>query len=94
MAPTLKASGVFPIVVAGMVDVGEETGALPQMLLKIADTYDDEVDDAVNAMTSLIEPLMIVVLAVVVGGIVVAMFLPLIKLIDVGFDDSGVRSQD
>ena len=78
IAPTLKASGVFPGMVAGMVDVGEQTGALPEMLLKIADNYDDEVDNAVSAMTSLLEPIMIVLLAVIVGSIVVAMFLPLV----------------
>ena len=77
IAPTLKASGVFPAMVAGMVDVGEQTGALPEMLLKIADTYDEEVDNSVNAMTSLLEPIMIVFLAVIVGGIVIALFLPL-----------------
>ena len=88
MAPTLKESGVFPLVVAGMVDVGEQTGALPEMLMKISDTYDDEVDDAVGALTSLLEPIMIVFLAVVVGGIVIAMFLPLLKIMDNGFDDS------
>ena len=68
--------------VISMVDVGEQTGALPEMLLKIADTYDDEVDNAVAAMTSLLEPIMIVFLAVVVGSIVIALFLPLITLID------------
>jgi type IV pilus assembly protein PilC len=80
IAPALKASGVFPAMVAGMVDVGEQTGALPEMLLKIADTYDDEVDNSVNAMTSLLEPIMIVLLAVIVGGIVVALFLPLVNI--------------
>jgi type IV pilus assembly protein PilC len=79
IAPTLKASGVFPAMVAGMVDVGEQTGALPEMLLKIADTYDDEVDNSVNAMTSLLEPIMIIFLAVIVGSIVVALFLPLVS---------------
>ncbi len=77
----LEASGVFPPMVVSMVDVGEQTGALPEMLLKIADNYDEEVDNAVAAMTSLLEPIMIVFLAVVVGSIVVAMFLPLIDLI-------------
>jgi type IV pilus assembly protein PilC len=77
----LEASGVFPPMVVSMVDVGEQTGALPEMLLKIADNYDDEVDNAVAAMTSLLEPIMIVFLAVIVGSIVVAMFLPLIDLI-------------
>ena len=80
MAPTLKASGVFPPMVAGMVDVGEQTGALPEMLMKVADNYDDEVDNATSAMTSLLEPIMIVFLAVIVGSIVVAMFLPLIRI--------------
>jgi type IV pilus assembly protein PilC len=79
IAPGLKASWVFPAMVAGMVDVGEQTGALPEMLMKIADNYEDEVDNAVNAMTSLLEPVMIVFLAVVVGSIVVAIFLPLVQ---------------
>ena len=77
IAPALKTSGVFPAMVAGMVDVGEQTGALPEMLMKIADNYDDEVDNSVGAMTSLLEPIMIVFLAVIVGSIVVALFLPL-----------------
>src|SRR5262249_37061595 len=89
IAPTLKSSGVFPVMVAGMVDVGEQTGALPEMLMKIADNYDDEVDNATSAMTSLLEPIMILVLAVIVGCIVVAMFLPIKVLIDHGFDDHG-----
>jgi type IV pilus assembly protein PilC len=79
IAPTLKASGVFPAMVAGMVDVGEQTGALPEMLMKIADNYDDEVDNAVSGLTALLEPIMIVFLAVVVGSIVVAIFLPLVQ---------------
>jgi type IV pilus assembly protein PilC len=77
----LRASTVFPPMVVGMVDIGEQTGALPDMLLKIADGCDDEVDNAVTAMTSLLEPIMIVFLAVVVGSIVIAMFLPIITLI-------------
>jgi type IV pilus assembly protein PilC len=78
----LEASNVFPPMVVSMVDVGEQTGALPEMLMKIADNYDDEVDNAVAAMTSLLEPIMIVFLAVIVGSIVIALFLPLISLID------------
>jgi len=78
----LEASGVFPPMVISMVDVGEQTGALPEMLMKIADNYDDEVDNAVSAMTSLLEPIMIVFLAVIVGSIVIALFLPLIKLME------------
>jgi type IV pilus assembly protein PilC len=78
----LEASGVFPPMVISMVDVGEQTGALPEMLLKIADNFDEEVDNAVAAMTSLLEPIMIVFLAVIVGSIVIAMFLPLIDLMN------------
>jgi type IV pilus assembly protein PilC len=84
----LEASGIFPPMVISMVDVGEQTGALPEMLLKIADNYDDEVDNAVAAMTSLLEPIMIVGLALIVGSIVIAMFLPLIKLME-GVGDVG-----
>jgi type IV pilus assembly protein PilC len=76
--------------VSGMVDVGEQTGALPDMLMKIADTCDEEVDNAVGAMTSLLEPVMIVFLAVIVGSIVIAMFLPLIAIMgDGGFGGGG-----
>jgi type IV pilus assembly protein PilC len=78
----LEASNVFPPMVISMVDVGEQTGALPEMLMKIADNYDEEVDNAVAAMTSLLEPVMIVFLAVIVGSIVIALFLPLITLMD------------
>src|SRR5688572_18989883 len=82
----LRASGVFPAVVVGMVDIGEQTGALPEMLLKIADNYDDEVDNAVAAMTSLLEPIMIIFLAIIVGSIVIALFLP---LVDVALNADG-----
>jgi type IV pilus assembly protein PilC len=87
----LEASGVFPPMVVSMVDVGEQTGALPEMLLRIADNYDEEVDNSVSAMTSLLEPIMIVFLAVIVGSIVIAMFLPLIAMIGQmsGGGDSG-----
>jgi type IV pilus assembly protein PilC len=81
LAEPLKESGIFPAMVGGMVEVGEETGALPDMLLKIADTCDEELDNSVTAMTSLLEPVMIIFLAVVVGSIVIAMFLPLIAII-------------
>ena len=77
----LTSTGIFPNLVVSMVDVGEETGQLPEMLLKIADVYDDEVDGAVTALTSILEPIMIVILALVVGAIVFALFLPLIKVI-------------
>ena len=78
----LEQSGVFPPMVISMIDVGEQTGALPEMLIRIAGTYDEEVDNAVTALTSLLEPVMIVFLAVIVGSIVIAMFLPLIVLMD------------
>ena len=91
----LEASNVFPPMVVSMVDVGEQTGALPEMLMKIADNYDDEVDNAVSAMTSLLEPIMIVFLAVVVGSIVIALFLPLISLIDqLGDTGGGKKGED
>ena len=77
----LEASGVFPPMVISMVDVGEETGQLPEMLLKIAEVYDDEVDNAVEGLTSMLEPIMIVLLALIVGTIVIALFLPLIQII-------------
>jgi len=91
----LEASRVFPPMVISMVDVGEQTGALPEMLLKIADNYDEEVDNAVAAMTSLLEPIMIVFLAVLVGSIVIAMFLPLIAMISnlSGEGDSGGKKE-
>lgn len=86
----LEASGVFPPMVISMVDVGEQTGALPEMMMKIADNFDDEVDNAVAAMTSLLEPIMIIFLAVIVGSIVIAMFLPLIDLMNgLGGDGGG-----
>lgn len=81
MTPPLEASGVFPPLVVSMVEVGEETGALPEMLIKVADVYDQEVDTAVDALTSIIEPILIIFLAVVVGTIVIALFMPLISII-------------
>ena len=82
IAAPLSATKIFPEMVISMVEVGEETGKLPEMLDKIANTYDEEVDNAVSALTSMIEPLMIVGLAVIVGGIVVALFAPLVKIIE------------
>jgi len=78
----LENAKVFPDMVISMIEVGEETGALPEMLTRIADVYEEEVDVAVDSLTSLIEPIMIVMLAVVVGTIVIAMFLPMIKLME------------
>ena len=81
MTGPLSQCWVFPPMVVSMVEVGEETGALADMLTRVANTYDDEVDNAVAGMTAAIEPALIIVLAVVVGTIVVAMFLPMIKII-------------
>ncbi len=77
----MSACSVFPPMMISMVDVGEETGQLPDMLMKVAEVYDEEVDNSVTALTSLMEPLMIVFLAVVVGGIVLAMFMPMMEII-------------
>ena len=84
-------STVFPATVVGMVDVGEQTGALPEMLMKVADDYEEEVDNAVTAMTSLLEPIMIVFLAFIVGSIVIALFLPLVRIIE-DFGNPGSRA--
>ena len=81
MTQPLSQCSVFPPMVISMVEVGEETGALADMLTRIANTYDDEVDNAVAGMTAAIEPALIIVLAVVVGTIVIAMFLPMVKII-------------
>jgi type IV pilus assembly protein PilC len=81
MAPPIEATKIFPPMVISMVQVGEESGELPEMLMKIADSYDEEVDNTVAGLTSIIEPLLIVFLAVVVGTIVIALFLPLISII-------------
>ena len=83
LSEPLKGSTVFPPMVVHMISVGENTGALDQMLQKIADFYDDEVDTAVGALTALLEPMMIVFLGVVVGGLVVAMYLPIFKLVTI-----------
>ncbi len=80
MAGPLGESKVFPGMVVQMIGVGEQTGAMDQMLQKVADFYEDEVDTAVAAMTSLIEPIMMAFLGVVVGGLIVAMYLPIFKL--------------
>jgi len=79
----LKKSGVFPPMVTQMISVGEQTGALDEMLEKIANFYDDEVDTAVDSLTAIIEPVMIVIMGVVVGGMLIAMYLPMFKLISV-----------
>ena len=81
VAPALASSPVFPDLVTSMIGVGEETGALPDMLGRIAGLYDEEVDNAVAALTSVIEPVMIVLMALVVGVIVVALFLPMVGIV-------------
>ena len=80
MADPLTESGVFPPMVCQMIAVGESTGALDAMLEKIADFYDEEVDQAVENMTALIEPIMLVFLGVTIGGLVIAMYLPIFKM--------------
>ena len=82
IAEPLKNSNVFPPMVVQMIAVGEETGELDKMLSKIADFYDSEVDNAVKGLTSVIEPIVIVFMGVVIGGIVLAVFMPMLKLVN------------
>ena len=77
----MTTSNIFPPMVISMVDVGEETGRLPDMLMRVAEVYDEEVDNSVTALTAMLEPLMIVFLALVVGSIVLAMFMPMMEII-------------
>jgi type IV pilus assembly protein PilC len=83
IADPLKASGVFPPMVVQMIAVGEQTGALDAMLGKIADFYDEEVDTAVANLTALLEPMLMVFLGVIIGGVVIAMYMPIFKLVTV-----------
>lgn len=80
MRPVMKKTGVFPVMVVQMIGIGEESGALEDMLGKIANIYEEEVDSAVDGLTTLLEPLIMVFLGVVVGGLVVAMYLPIFKM--------------
>jgi type IV pilus assembly protein PilC len=80
MAEPLTESGIFPSMVCSMIAVGESTGALDTMLEKIADFYDEEVDQAVENLTSMIEPFMLVFLGVVIGGLVISMYLPIFQM--------------
>jgi type IV pilus assembly protein PilC len=89
IAEPLRACDVFPPMVVQMIAVGEQTGALDEMLAKIADFYDEEVDAAVEQLTAAIEPAMIVFMGVVVGGMLVAMYLPMFKLVTVIGGGSG-----
>jgi type IV pilus assembly protein PilC len=81
IARPLEATAVFPPMVTGLIDVGEHTGQLPQMLGKVADIYEAEVDNAVAGLSSLIEPILILLLALVVGTIVIALFLPIVRIV-------------
>jgi len=81
VAQPLQSTRLFPEMVSSMIGVGEETGALPEMLTRIADAYDEEIDNAVTALTTIIEPIMIIFLAGVVGTIVIALFLPIVSII-------------
>jgi len=80
IAEPMEQSGVFPSMVCQMISVGESSGAIDTMLNKIADFYDDEVDDAVGNLTAMMEPLLMLFLGTTVGGLVVAMYLPIFKL--------------
>jgi type IV pilus assembly protein PilC len=83
IAEPLQESKVFPPMVVQMIAIGEQTGALDRMLNKVADFYEEEVDIAVGTLTAMLEPLMVIFLGVVVGGVVIAMYLPIFKLISV-----------
>jgi type IV pilus assembly protein PilC len=80
VADPLKESKIFPPMVCQMVAVGENTGALDNMLKKVAELYEEEVDDAVNNLTALMEPMIMVVLGVILGGLVISMYLPIFQL--------------
>jgi len=91
-ANPLRAARICDAIVVNMIDVGEETGDLDKMLMKIADNYDDEVETLVAGLVSLLEPVMVVILGVIVGFIVISLFLPLVTLINSVSGDSGGRS--
>ncbi len=78
----LQKYAVFPTMAIQMISIGEETGELDAMLMKVADFYEDEVEQAVKALTSILEPIMIVVLGGMVGSILVSMYLPMFKIMD------------
>lgn len=82
IAPAMEKTGVFPVMALQMVSIGEETGEIDKMLMKVADFYENEVEEAVKALTSLMEPLMIVVLGGMVGSIIVGMYLPIFSVMD------------
>jgi len=80
LTASMQEAGVFPNMVVQMVSIGEESGALDAMLGKVADFFEAEVDDAVEALSSLMEPMIMVVLGVLIGGMVIAMYLPIFKI--------------
>jgi type IV pilus assembly protein PilC len=80
LTASMQATGVFPIMVLQMSAIGEESGSLDHMLNKAAEFFEDEVDEAVKGLSSLLEPIIIVVLGTLIGGIVVSMYLPIFKL--------------
>jgi type IV pilus assembly protein PilC len=80
LTTSMQTTGVFPVMVVQMCAIGEESGSLDQMLGKAAEFYEDEVDEAVKGLSSLLEPFIIVILGVMIGGIVVSMYLPIFKL--------------
>ena len=79
---SIESSGLFSNMVVQMVAIGEESGSIDEMLAKVADFYEEEVDNAVDAMTSLMEPMIMAFLGVVIGGLVVGMYLPIFKMGD------------
>jgi len=83
LAMPLEQSGVFPIMVTQMIGIGEETGSLEDMLGKVADFYEEEVDTAVDNMTALMEPFIMAFLGVVIGGLVISMYLPIFQMASV-----------
>jgi len=80
LADPLRDQGVFPMMVVHMIGVGEETGALDTMMAKIADFYEQEVDDAVDALTAMMEPLLMVFLGITIGYVVIAMYMPIFQM--------------
>jgi type IV pilus assembly protein PilC len=89
-APPLRATGTCDLLVTNMIDVGEETGELDRMLLKISDTYDEQIDVLVGSLVSLLEPVMVILLGIIVGTIVLALILPMVKLMgDLGAAGGG-----
>ena len=83
LAEPLEVSKIFPLMVTQMISIGEQTGSLEEMLGKIADFYEEEVDTAVDAMTALMEPFIMAFLGVVIGGLVIAMYLPIFQMASV-----------